>query len=204
MFRPFLLSLTALLPATLARAEVPEVRFARQFSMGYLQFNVIEHEHLIQKHAAQLGIPDVKVTGVRFNGPTMMNDSLLSDSVDIVGGSPNGMFALWAKTAGTPREVRAIGALVTLPYVVTTTDPDIRTIADLGKCKRFRCLRSRSPHRRSRSKWRRRRFTGSRNSIVSITLTVNHVASGRDGRVVERRRRNQLQCRLAAVHAAPA
>jgi len=137
MIRHFLLGLTALLPATLARAEVPEVRFARQFSMGYLQFNVIEHEHLIQKHAALLGIPEVKVTGVRFNGPTMMNDSLLSDSVDIVGGSPNGMYALWAKTAGTPREVRAISALVTLPYVVTTTDPDIKTIADLGKCKKI-------------------------------------------------------------------
>jgi NitT/TauT family transport system substrate-binding protein len=67
----------------------------------------------------------------------MMNDSLLSDSVDIVGGSPNGMYALWAKTAGTPREVRAISALVTLPYVVTTTDPDIKTIADLGKCNKI-------------------------------------------------------------------
>jgi NitT/TauT family transport system substrate-binding protein len=137
LFRHFLLACAALLPLTLAHAEVPEVRFARQFSMGYLQFHVIEHEHLIQKHAARLGIPEVNVTGVRFNGPSMMNDALLSDTVDIVGGSPNGMFALWAKTAGTPREVRAISALVTLPYVVTTTDPDIKTIADLGKCKKI-------------------------------------------------------------------
>ena len=98
-FRCALLVLAALLPA-FAQAEVPEVRFARQFSMGYLQFNVIEHEKLIQKHAAALGIPEVKVTGVRFNGPSMMNDALLSDTVDIVGGSPNGMFTLWAKTAG--------------------------------------------------------------------------------------------------------
>ena len=132
-----LLLSAALLVPSLAFAEVPEVRFARQFSMGYLQFNVIEHEHLIQKHAAALGIPEVKVSGVRFNGPAMMNDSLLSDSVDIVGGSPNGMFTLWAKTVGTPREVRAIGALVTLPYVITSIDPEIKTIADLGKCKKI-------------------------------------------------------------------
>jgi NitT/TauT family transport system substrate-binding protein len=129
--------LAALLAPALSRAEVPEVRFARQYSMGYLQFNVIEHEKLIQKHAALLGIPDVKVTGVRFNGPSMMNDALLSDTVDIVGGSPNGMFTLWAKTAGTAREVRGISALVTLPYVITTTDPDIKTIEDLGKCKKI-------------------------------------------------------------------
>jgi len=137
LFRHLASGVAALVIPALVHAEVPEVRFARQFSMGYLQFNVIEHEKLIQKHAAQLGIPEVKVTGVRFNGPSMMNDALLSDTVDIVGGSPNGMFTLWAKTTGTPREVRAISALVTLPYVITTTDPDIKTIADLGKCKKI-------------------------------------------------------------------
>src|SRR5271165_6808501 len=123
MIRCLLLGIAALIPA-LAHAEVPEVRFARQFSMGYLQFNVIEHEHLIQKHAAALGIPEVKVSGVRFNGPASMNDALLSDSVDIVGGSPNGMFTLWAKARGTPQEVRAITALVTLPYMITSNDPE--------------------------------------------------------------------------------
>jgi NitT/TauT family transport system substrate-binding protein len=129
----------ALLAATtcVAHAEVPEVRIARQFSMGYLQFNVIDHEHLIQKHAAALGIPDVKVSLARFNGPAAMNDALLSDSVDLVGGSPNGMFTLWAKAHGTPHEVRAITALVTLPYMITSNDPAIQTIADLGKCKKI-------------------------------------------------------------------
>jgi NitT/TauT family transport system substrate-binding protein len=132
------LAVAALLSvASAARAETPEVRIARQFSMGYLQFNVIEHEHLIQKHAAALGIPDVKVSGIRFNGPATMNDALISDSVDIVGGSPNGMFTLWAKTRATGQEVRAITALVTLPYQITSNDPEIKTIADLGKCKKI-------------------------------------------------------------------
>ncbi|MBN8873661.1 MAG: ABC transporter substrate-binding protein [Rhodospirillales bacterium] len=120
-----------------ARAQVPEVRIARQFSMGYLQFNVMEHEKLIQKHAARLGIPEVKVTAFRFNGPTAMNDGLLSDTVDIVGGSPHGMFTLWSRARGTPQEVRAIGALVTLPMLITSNDPEIRTIADMTKCKKL-------------------------------------------------------------------
>jgi len=139
MFRPAALAavLLATAIAVPAVAEVPEVRFARQFSMGYLQFNVIEHEKLIQKHAAVLGIPEVKVSGVRFNGPSMMNDALLSDTVDIVGGSAHGMFTLWAKARGTPREVRAISALVTLPFVITSNDPEIKTLADLGKCKKI-------------------------------------------------------------------
>ncbi len=137
MKRLLLLATLALATATASRAEVPEVRIARQFSMGYLQFNVIEHEKLIQKHAALLGIPEVKVSAFRFNGPAAMNDALLSDSVDIVGGSPHGMFTLWAKTQGTKQEVRAITALVTLPFFITSNDPDIKTIADLGKCKKI-------------------------------------------------------------------
>src|SRR4051812_47862903 len=120
-----------------ARARTPEVRIARQFSMGYLQFNVIDHEKLIQKHAAKLGIPDVKVSLLRFNGPAAMNDGLLSDTVDLVGGSPNGMWALWSKARGTPQEVRAITALVTLPYALTTNDPAIKSLADMDKCKKI-------------------------------------------------------------------
>ena len=136
MKRLLLLATLALTPLT-ARAEVPEVRIARQYSLGYLQFNVIEHEQLIQKHAAALGIPEVKVSSFRFNGPAAMNDALLSDTVDIVGGSPHGMFTLWAKTQGTKQEVRAISALVTLPFMITSNDPEIKTIADLGKCKKI-------------------------------------------------------------------
>ncbi|MBS0644931.1 MAG: ABC transporter substrate-binding protein [Proteobacteria bacterium] len=120
-----------------ARAQVPEVRIARQFSMGYLQFNVIDHEKLIQKHAAMLGIPDVKVSLLRFNGPAAMNDGLLSDSVDLVGGSPNGMWALWSKARNTPQEVRAVTALVTLPYSLTTNDPEIKSLDDMGKWKKI-------------------------------------------------------------------
>jgi NitT/TauT family transport system substrate-binding protein len=132
-----LIAAVMLLAAASAHAEVPEVRIARQFSMGYLQLNVIDHEKLIQKHAARLGIPEVKVTTFKFNGPAAMNDALLSDSVDIVSGSPQGFFMLWSRTRGSPQEVRAISALVTLPYVLTTNDPTIKTIDDVARCKKI-------------------------------------------------------------------
>lgn len=52
--RPTVLRLLAalLLAASPSRADVPEVRFAQQFSMGYLQFNVMNHLNLLPKHAA--------------------------------------------------------------------------------------------------------------------------------------------------------
>ena len=132
-----LLLLTALLTAAATRAEVPEVRIARQFSMGYLQLNVMEHEKLIQKHAAELGIPDVKVTPYKFNGPAAMNDALLSDSIDVVSGSPQGLLTIWSRTRGTASEVRAVSALATLPFVLNTNDPGIKTIDDLVRCRKI-------------------------------------------------------------------
>ena len=116
------------------RAEVPEIRLARQYSMGYLQFNVMDHEKLIQQHAARLGIPEIKVTWAQFNGPSTMNDALISDSIDIVAGSPSGMLTIWGRTRGTAQEVRAISALVSLPYKLNTNDPDIRGVDDLARC----------------------------------------------------------------------
>ena len=127
----------AALGAGTARAQVPEIRLARQFSMGYLQFNVMDHEKLIQEHAAKMGIPEVKVTWVKFNGPAAMNDALLSDSVDIVSGSPTGLLTIWSRTRGTAMEVRAISALSSQPFLLNSSDPEIKTLADVGKCKKI-------------------------------------------------------------------
>src|SRR6476619_5790025 len=88
-----------------------EIRIALKFSMGYLQFNVMEHERLLEKHAAALGLKDVKIAWSIFNGPNAMNDALISDSIDIVAGGVPGLVTLWARTKGTANEVKGISAL---------------------------------------------------------------------------------------------
>src|SRR5450759_3790614 len=84
-----------------ASAEVPEIRLAQQFSIGYLQLNVMEHQQLIEKHAKRLGIPEVKVSWLKLNGPAAVNDALLSGTLDIASGGVPGLLTLWAKTKGT-------------------------------------------------------------------------------------------------------
>ena len=37
-------------------AGAAEIWLAEQFSMGYLQFNVMEHDKLIEKHAEKRGL----------------------------------------------------------------------------------------------------------------------------------------------------
>ena len=120
-----------------SRAAVPEIRFARQFSMGYLQFNVMEHQKLVEKHAAALGLPEVKVSWVTFNGPDAMNTALLSDSVDVVSGGIPGLVTFWARTAGTSQEVRGISALSSQPCLLNTRNAKLKTIADLSASDRI-------------------------------------------------------------------
>ncbi|HEY7999501.1 MAG TPA: ABC transporter substrate-binding protein, partial [Pseudolabrys sp.] len=113
-----------------AWAQVPEIRLAKQYSMGYLQLNVMEHQKLIEKHAKLLGIPEVKVSWLKMNGPSAINDALLSGSIDIASGGVPGLLTLWAKTKGTPQEVRGISALSSQPFLLNTRNPDIKTIKD--------------------------------------------------------------------------
>ena len=98
--------------------------------MGYLQLNVMEHEKLIEKHATALGISDAKVSWFKFNGPTAVNEALISGNIDIGSGGVPGLLVLWSRTKGTPQEVRGISALSSQPFLLNTKDPDIKTIKD--------------------------------------------------------------------------
>ena len=116
--------------STPALAADQEIRLAQQFSMGYLQLNVMQHEQLIEKHAKALGVADPKVSWFKFNGPTAVNEALISGNVDIGSGGVPGLLTLWARTNGTPQEVRGISALSSQPFLLNARNPAIKTIAD--------------------------------------------------------------------------
>ena len=94
-------ALLGLLPQ--ASAQAPEIRLAEQFSIGYLQLNVMKHQKLIEKHAKALGLADAKVSWFKFNGPTAVNEALISGNIDIGSGGVPGLLTLWARTKGTPQ-----------------------------------------------------------------------------------------------------
>jgi NitT/TauT family transport system substrate-binding protein len=116
--------------ASAANAQVPEIRFARQFSMGYLQFNMMEKHHLVEKHAKAAGLPDVKVVWATFNSPAAMNDALLSGSVDIVSGGVPGLLTIWARTQGTANAVKGVTTFSSQPILLNTRNPNIKRITD--------------------------------------------------------------------------
>jgi NitT/TauT family transport system substrate-binding protein len=116
--------------AGLAHAEVTEVRFSKQFGLGYLSMIVIESQKLVEKQAATAGLGDVKTVWMQHSGPNVQIDALLAGQVDFIGPGVPTLATIWDRTVGTPQEVRALTALQSMPYVLVTRNPNIKTIAD--------------------------------------------------------------------------
>jgi len=114
-----------------AHAEADEIRIARQYGIGYLPLAVMEHDKLIEKHASAAGIKDLKVTWSSFAGANVMNDALLSNSLDFAAVGTTSLPVMWSKTAGSKQEVKGVCAIVSSPLFLNTRNPDVKSIRDL-------------------------------------------------------------------------
>ena len=122
------LSLALLAPA---RAETNELHLGVQRGMTYLVFAVIEHEKLIEKQAAALGIPDLKVTYARFSGGPAMTDALIAGSIDTAATGIPSFLGLWAKGRGR-LAVKGLSSYGSVPFGLVTRNPAVKTLADLS------------------------------------------------------------------------
>jgi NitT/TauT family transport system substrate-binding protein len=115
-----------------AAAEASGVRIVKQYGLPYLPLMVMEHERLVEKHAAALGLGSLTVEWPTLGGPGAMIDGLLSGQVDFgVTGAP-GLLTLWDKTVGTPREVRALSAVQLQPFLLVTNDTAVKVLGDFS------------------------------------------------------------------------
>jgi sulfonate transport system substrate-binding protein len=124
-----LIALMILCPVS-ASAESGELRVAKQFGLGYLQMMLMEEQKLVENHAKALGLGDIKVTWATFRSSDVMNDALLSGNVDFASVGAPGLAIIWAKTRGTPQEVRAAFGYNYFPTALNTRDPSIKSLAD--------------------------------------------------------------------------
>ena len=126
--------LSSLLPSFLAfnpaAAQQPEIRISRTTTMAYLPLMIAEAEKLIEKHGAQAGIPNLKVSYHTFTGPSAQFDALLSGNVDVVAVGSTALITLWARTKGTQNEVKGISALASMPIELSTRNAQVKSIRD--------------------------------------------------------------------------
>jgi NitT/TauT family transport system substrate-binding protein len=113
-----------------AQTEVNEVRMSKQFGLPYLPMIVIEAQQLIEKNAASAGLGEVKTTWTQRVGPAAELDALLAGQTDFIGPGVPTLATIWDKTVGTPQEARALIAMQSMPFVLVTRNPDVKTIKD--------------------------------------------------------------------------
>ena len=122
------LAITGLIATMPARAEMSEIKVAQQYGISYLPLMIMEDQKLIEKHAKAAGV-DVKVSWAKFAGGNVMNDALLSDSLQFASGGVGPLVTLWAKTRGN-LDVKAVSAINSMPLYLTTRNPDVKTLKD--------------------------------------------------------------------------
>jgi NitT/TauT family transport system substrate-binding protein len=113
-----------------AQAETGELRIAKQYGLGYLQLMIMEDQKLIEEHGVKAGMPGLKASWATFRSSDVMNDALISSTIDIVCLGVPGIATIWAKTRGN-MDVKAVSGLNAIPLFLNTRDPRIQSIRDL-------------------------------------------------------------------------
>lgn len=114
-------------------AAAEEVRIARQYGIAYLPLTIMEHDKLVEKYAAAAGLKDVSVKWSTFAGANVMNDALLSNSLDFAAVGTTVLPLMWSKTKGTPNEIKGVCAIASAPHLLNTNNPKVKSIRDFTK-----------------------------------------------------------------------
>lgn len=127
-----------------ARAEVNEVRIGIQFGLIYLPVVVADAEGYFAAEAKKAGLPDLKITVQRFSGSPAVTDAVLSGNVDVGAFGSPGLLIAWEKTKGH-QDVAGLAALGANAFVLDTSKPQIKTLADFGANDRIAVPATTSP-----------------------------------------------------------
>ena len=114
--------------APFAQAEMTEIKVAKQYGISYLPLMLMEDQKLIEKYAKAAGV-DVSVGWATFAGGNVMNDALLSNSLQFASGGVAPFVTLWSRTRGN-LDVKAVAAINSMPLYLVTRNPSVKTIAD--------------------------------------------------------------------------
>ncbi|MGB9366316.1 MAG: ABC transporter substrate-binding protein [Xanthobacteraceae bacterium] len=112
-----------------ARAEVSEVRLSKQYGLPYLPFMVMENFQFLEKQADKQGLT-LKVSWTTLSNASAMMEAILSGQMDFITPGVPTLATMWDKTVGTPNEIRALSAVQSMPYVLVTREPRIKSLRD--------------------------------------------------------------------------
>lgn len=112
-----------------ASAETAMLRVMRPVDLIALPLLVMQHEHMIERVAEQMGLGSVKIEWVA-QGKTNPAEVLAAGQADLAPAEVGAFLVAADSTAGTPGEVRALAALTERPYVLVARKAGVNTIRD--------------------------------------------------------------------------
>src|SRR4029077_8864294 len=110
-------------------AESNQFRVARQPGLVYLQAIIMEDKKLIEKHAAALGLKDLKVEYRIITSGGVMTEAILSDSIDLAITGVSNLLLVWGKTNG---QIKSVSGMAGVPFRMLTRNPKVQSIKDFG------------------------------------------------------------------------
>jgi NitT/TauT family transport system substrate-binding protein len=126
-----LLSIGLLLANQAARAESDHIRISHGYSSSYLALMIVRDQHLLEKHAAAMGLGKVEVAWQTMDGGNVINDAILAGSIDVAGIGVPGFITLWSKAHGIPRsQVIGVSAISGGAMWLNTNNPSIHSLRD--------------------------------------------------------------------------
>jgi NitT/TauT family transport system substrate-binding protein len=99
--------------------------------VGFLPLLMMREHALIEKHAAAAGLDGLEVEWLDLGGPSVMNDALISGSVDFIIAGPPGFITLWDRTRNS-LDVRGVAALSALPMYLNSRSSRLQSIDDVA------------------------------------------------------------------------
>ena len=130
--------LGAVLSPAWVQAKAGSVRISKGYGLLYLPLLVMEKQRLFERHAAKLGIGDVRVDWVLLDGGNSVDDAMMAGSLDFAAAGAPGFIELWARSRGIPNvEVIGISGLSTTSLSLNTNRPGIKSLADFTSSDRI-------------------------------------------------------------------
>ena len=146
------IALALTLATATANAEVSELKITKQPGLLFAPMLLMENHKLVEKHAKDAGVPDLKASWLTIMSGGANNDALLSGSVHITTSGVTNLLLLWGKTNGDVKAIIGVAGLPTSSSPATRRSRPSRTMARATASPCRRCA-SRSRPLRSASRW---------------------------------------------------
>jgi len=125
-----LFAIALLCVPALAHAEVDVVKIPKGAGgVGFLPLVVMEEKKLVEQEAAKMGLK-LAAEYIKFGGPSVVNDMLLSGAAHFAPAGPPAFITIWDKTAANMK-VRGVAAMTSIPMYLNTNAPHLKSLKDL-------------------------------------------------------------------------